>query len=186
MVIETSKNENNNHSDKVGISNKEGIMTFPGFPVVLVCIQKNILTVAAVSFFSFDPPMVMIGIVPTRYSFELIKNSQDFSINIPKQDQLEAVLICGSKSGRDVNKFEAAGLTPKKSLKIASYLIDECPVNLECKIVHTLDLQGSHTWFIGEIVAAQKTKDYDRSHALMFWPREFRKVGEVIKSKVSS
>ncbi len=181
MVIKTSKDENDNHSDKVRISNKEGIMAFPGFPVVLVCIQKNIITVAAVSFFSFDPPMVMIGIVPTRYSFELLKESQDYSINIPKQEQLEAVLICGSKSGRDVNKFEAASLTPKKALEITSYLIDECPVNLECKVVQSINLNGTHVWFIGKVVAAHKHEDYDRSQGFLYWPREFRRIGEVIE-----
>lgn len=182
MVKTPESKQNQRNSDKIEISNTEGILTFPGFPVVLVCIQKNILTVAAVSFFSFDPPMVMIGIVPKRYSFELIKETQDYSINIPKQEHLEAVLICGSKSGRDVNKFEVAGLTPKKALKITSYLIEECPVNLECKVVHTLDLKGTHVWFVGKIVAAHKAKDYERSDTIFFWPREFRKAGEVIES----
>ena len=131
-----------NDISKDEVSGFKGIMALPGFPVVLVCIQDNILTVAAVSFFSFKPPMVMIGIVPTRYSFELIQDIKDFVINIPTSDLLDAVKFCGSKSGREVNKFGATGLTPKKGKLVASYRIEECPVSLECKVIHMLDLKG--------------------------------------------
>ena len=163
----------------------EGMMAFPGFPIVLVCVRDNIITVAAVSFFSFGskqgkPPMVMVGIVPSRYTFELLKETDNYSINIPTRELLEAIKICGSKSGRDVNKFDAAGLTPQKAQKISSYLIEECPVNLECHVVHKVDLQGSHVWFIGEIVAAHQEDGYDRSQAILYWPREYREVGKVI------
>ena len=79
----------------------------PPTPVLTSCITS--------SFFSFDPPMVMVGIVPSRYTFELIQNSKDYTINIPTEDLLPAVRICGSKSGRDVNKWELANLTPKKA-----------------------------------------------------------------------
>jgi flavin reductase (DIM6/NTAB) family NADH-FMN oxidoreductase RutF len=169
------------------ITVKQGMMAFPGFPVVLVCVKDNIITVAAVSFFSFGDeqgnlPMVMVGIVPTRYTFELLKEIDDYSINIPTFKLLEAIKVCGSKSGRDINKFKAAGLTPRKAQKISSYLIDECPVNLECKVVHKVALQGStHTWFIAEIVTAYQREDYDRSQAILYWPREYREVGKVIK-----
>lgn len=165
---------------KVEVSGFKGIMALPGFPVVLVCIQDNILTVAATSFFSFKPPMVMIGIVPTRYSFELIQETKDFVINIPSIDLLDVVKLCGSKSGRDINKFKAAGLTPKKGKLVSSYLIEECPANLECKVVHVLDLKGSHVWYVGEVVIAHVREDYNRSQVLIYWPREYRTVGEVI------
>ncbi|MCE7748260.1 MAG: hypothetical protein GPJ51_07675 [Candidatus Heimdallarchaeota archaeon] len=89
----------------------------------------------------------------------------------------------GKISGRDVeDKFKAIGLTPVKASKISSYLIKECLVNLECKVVHTLDLGGTHTWFVGEVVAAHLAKDYDRSKAFFFWPGQFRYVGDVIET----
>lgn len=172
---------------KKKVTVQQGMMALPGFPVVLVCVKDNIITVAAFSFFSFgdgqeNPPMVMIGIVPTRYTFELLKETDNYSINIPTVELLEAIEVCGSKSGRNVNKFKVAGLTPKKAQKISSYIIDECPVNLECKVVHKIDLQGStHIWFVGEIVAAYQKDDYDRSQAILFWPREYREVGKIIK-----
>jgi len=60
--------------------------------------------------------------------------------------------FCGSKSGRNMNKFEAAGFTVQRSLLIRSPLIEECPVSMECKLIETVHL-GNHDWLIGEIVA---------------------------------
>ncbi len=173
--------------NKLEVSEIEGLMAFPGFPVVLVCVKDNILTVAAVSFFSFGrSPMIMIGIVPNRYSFELIKKTGDFSINIPTPKLLEEVKFCGSKSGREVNKFEATKLTPCKAKQISSFLVEECPVSLECEIVHTLDLDGTHVWFVGKIVAAYVREDYDRSQAIAFWAGEYRSIGNIIEKHVPS
>jgi flavin reductase (DIM6/NTAB) family NADH-FMN oxidoreductase RutF len=172
------------YMNKIEISPKEGLLTLPGFPVILVCIGNNILTVAAFSFFSFDPPMVMIGIVPNRYSFSLMKKreSKDFSVNIPSENQLEHVKFCGSKSGRTIDKFKETGLTPQKAIQITSSLIKECPVSLECDVVHTIQLENtSHVWFVGRIVKAHKREDYDRMQPMLYWPQEYRKIGEVIK-----
>ena len=175
-------NEQENN-DKQLVSGTKGISSLPGFPVVIGCIGKNLITIAAVSMVSFNnPSLMMIGIVPSRYSFELIKEVNDYSINIPTTDQFDAMLYCGKISGRDEkDKFKGAGLTAVKSTKISSYMIKECPVNMECKVVHTLDLGGTHTWFVGEVVAAHVSKNYDRSQAFFFWPGEYRYVGEVIK-----
>ncbi len=125
--------------------------------------------------------MVMIGIVPKRYSFELIKETNDFSINIPTIDLFKAVKVCGSKSGRNTDKFDVTGLSPRKAEKISSYIIEECPVSLECKIVHTIDLKGTHVWFIGEVVLSHIRKNYKRSQALLYWPQEYRFVGNTVE-----
>lgn len=65
---------------------------------------------------------------------------------------------------------------------IGSYLIAECPVNLECKVVHEIRYEGSHRWFIGEIVAAQVKENYKRGEALMYWLEEYRGVGRILLS----
>ena len=158
-----------------------GMMTIPGFPIVLVTVAKNIMTAAAFSFYSFKPPYVMVGIVPKRLTFELISEKREFGINIPRADQLEIVGICGTVSGREVDKFAKTGLTPMKGKVIESFLIEECPVSLECEVVHEVDFGGSHRWFIGEIKAAHIDENYTRDSALMYWPREYRRVGEVIQ-----
>ena len=157
-----------------------GMMTIPGFPIVLVTVAKNIMTAAAFSFYSFKPPYVMVGIVPKRLTFELISEKREFGINIPRADQLEIVGICGTVSGREVDKFAKTGLTPMRGKVIESFLIEECPVSLECEVVHEVDFGGSHRWFIGEIKAAHIDENYTRDSALMYWPREYRRVGEVI------
>ena len=160
-----------------------GLKTLPAFPVVLVTIGENILTAAAFSFYSFEPPSVMIGIKPARYSYDLICKLKEFGINIPTIHQLSLVEYCGTVSGRDVNKFEKASVSPMESIKIKSCLIKECPVNLECKVVSTIDYDGSHKWFIGKIECAHIHKDYLRDEALMFWLGQYRKVGEVVYGK---
>jgi flavin reductase (DIM6/NTAB) family NADH-FMN oxidoreductase RutF len=88
--------------------------------------------------------------------------------------------MVGSISGRNEDKFIKTGLTPMKSKKIKSVLVKECPVNLECRIVHQIQYSGSHTWFIGEILIAHIDEDYSRESALMYWLREYRRVGDLI------
>jgi flavin reductase (DIM6/NTAB) family NADH-FMN oxidoreductase RutF len=157
-----------------------GIHALPGFPLVLVTVARNALTAAAFSFFSFKPvPAVMVGIRPQTYTFELLQEAQDFGVNIPTPAQLEVVRWVGSVSGRDEDKFTHAELTPKKGRFIESVLIEECPVNLECKIVHQVQYAGSHHWFVGEIVATHIDEAYERGDAIIYWIREYRRMGEI-------
>jgi flavin reductase (DIM6/NTAB) family NADH-FMN oxidoreductase RutF len=83
-------------------------------------------------------------------------------------------------SGRDAAKFARARLTPQRGSAISSHLIAECPVSLECRVVHRIEHEGSHVWFIGEIEAVRIAEGYTRDQALMFWPPEYRSVGEVL------
>jgi len=158
----------------------EGLNSIPGFPLVLVTADQNIMTAAAFSFYSFTPPSVMIGIRPENFTYELISEKRDFGINIPSSEQLEIARICGSVSGRESNKYKKADVTPKKGQVIDSFLVAECPVNLECKVVHEINFKGSHRWFIGEIVAAHIVEGYTRDDALMYWLKEYRGVGEIL------
>jgi len=171
---------------KKEIPGREGINGFPGFPVVVACVKNNPITLAAVSFFSFNPPMVMIGIIKTRHSYELIKETNDFTLNIPRIEQIEKVHYIGTKSGRDVDKFKETGLTPVKGRKVSSSMIEEFPVSLEFRVVHTIDLGGSHVWFVGEVLMAYVEEGYDRSQAMMYWPPEYRRVGEIHAKRTKS
>ena len=106
-----------------------GIWALPSFPVVLVTVGRNIMTAGAFHFYSFAPPSVMVGIIPEKYTYELINEQSEFGINIPRADQVELVRICGSVSGRDVDdKYSKAGVTPFEGVEIKSHLIKECPV----------------------------------------------------------
>lgn len=159
-----------------------GIRALPSFPVVLVTVGRNIMTAGAFHFYSFRPPAVMAGIMPEQYTYELINRENEFGINIPTTEQIPLVRTCGSMSGRDVDdKYSAAGVTPFQGTNIQSYLIQECPVNLECTVVHKVDFGGTHQWFVGEIQTVHLDDTYTRDQPLMFWIGEYRKVGEFLE-----
>jgi len=158
----------------------EGLFSLPAFPVVLVTVKKNIMTAAAFHFYSFKPPSVMVGVIPENYTYDLITETREFGINLPTQYQMEAVRICGRVSGREVDKYEKAGLTPQKGTVIESFLIKECPAKLECQVVHEIPYKGSHAWFIGEIKEVHVDENYSRDLALLYWPFEYRNLGSVL------
>lgn len=128
-------------------------------PVVMVsCKGKeedskpNIITLAWVGIVCSDPPTVGISIRPGRYSYSLIKESGEFVVNIPNENLLAATDFCGQVSGKLVDKFIKTKLTPVPSEKVAAPMINECPVNLECKLTQIIAV-GAHDLFLGEIVA---------------------------------
>ncbi|MFQ5843335.1 MAG: flavin reductase family protein [Thermodesulfobacteriota bacterium] len=129
---------------------------FP-LPVMLItCVdtsgKPNIITLAWVGVVNSDPPMVSISIRPGRYSHGLVKATQEFVVNIPSEEMIGKVDLCGVISGRDADKFSEAGFTPVRAQEVLPPLIEECPVNLECKVKRIIPL-GSHDLFLGEVVA---------------------------------
>jgi len=169
----------------------KGLRLLPSRPIYLASTadgkKKNIITIGMFASFSGTPRLVGIGISPKRYSYELIRRSGEFVVNVPTRRLIKAASLCGSKSGRDIDKFEAAKLTPIRGRKVSAPLIKECPVNLECKVVREVET-GDHTWFIGEVVAAHAQKGYDWKNGLLFkWIGEdgfFYKVGEKLGQHV--
>ena len=126
-------------------------------PVVMVtCAGKdskpNIITLAWVGTVNSDPPMLSISVRKSRNSHGLIKETGQFVVNLATKKLAWETDFCGVKSGRDMDKFEAAKLTPQKASKVDVPLIKESPVNIECVVRNVLEL-GSHDMFIGEIVA---------------------------------
>ncbi|EAX48382.1 flavin reductase domain protein, FMN-binding [Thermosinus carboxydivorans Nor1] len=133
-------------------------LLFP-LPTVLVScaapgFRPNITAIAWTGIVGARPPLVSICLRPDRYSYGIITASRQFIINIPTENQLAAIDLCGVVSGREVDKFAAAGFTPSPGVKVTTPAIAECPVNLECVLRETLRL-GSHHTFIGEIVHIQ-------------------------------
>jgi flavin reductase (DIM6/NTAB) family NADH-FMN oxidoreductase RutF len=96
--------------------------------------------------------MVSIAVSLVRHSHGIIKETGAFCINIPDKETLYATDYCGNVSGRDVDKFKELGLTPVKGEETGCHYIDECPINMECQVRHSIVL-GSHELFVGEIVA---------------------------------
>jgi len=125
-------------------------------PVVLVtCVDStgkpNIITLAWAGTACSEPPMIGLGIRPTRYSHKLIENSKEFVVNIPTTKILKETDYCGMTSGKDIDKFSTTKLTPEPADKVKPPLIRECPVNIECILKNKLAL-GVHDLFLGEIV----------------------------------
>ncbi|MCR4427152.1 MAG: flavin reductase family protein [Firmicutes bacterium] len=128
-------------------------------PVVMVTCQcedskPNIVTVAWIGTICSDPPMLSISVRPERHSHRLITESGEFVVNVPTLDLTRATDYCGVVSGKEVDKFERTGLTAAPAVVVRPPVIQECPLNIECRVARTLDL-GSHTMFLAEVVAVQ-------------------------------
>ncbi len=129
--------------------------------------KKNIITIGMCGVFSGNPTLLGIGIAPARYSYNLIRQSREFVINVVNENLIDAVRICGQKSGRDCDKFSLAKLTPEKGVKVNAPYIKESPVNIECKVVQEIQI-GDHVWFVGEVQATHVNEDYDWQQGLLF------------------
>ena len=132
-----------------------GNMLYPIPAVMISCGRKdekpNIITVAWAGTICSNPAMVSISIRPERYSYDIIKETGEFVINLTTRKLLRACDYCGVKSGRNVDKFKEMKLTPYESRNIFAPGIEESPVNIECKVTEVRPL-GSHDMFIAEVV----------------------------------
>ena len=138
----------------VKINWKPGTMLSPVPPVLVSCgtVEKpNVMTVAWTGIISSDPVMTYVSIRPQRFSHDIIKENQEFVINLPTWKMVTAVDFCGVKSGKDINKFSEMGLTPAPSTAVVAPQIAECPVSIECK-VKSITNYGVHDMFIAEVV----------------------------------
>ncbi len=115
--------------------------------------KANIITLAWQTPVSASPPMAVISVAPSRYSHDMIAASGEFVINVPPLSLLKAVAYCGSVSGREMDKFQGAGLTRQPAEKVSAPLIAECIGHLECRVVEKIRA-GDHTLFLGQLVAA--------------------------------
>lgn len=126
-------------------------------PVVMVSCGKtideyNIITIAWTGTICSDPAMCYISVRPSRHSYDIIKRNGEFVINLVNKDLTPIADWCGVKSGEKYNKFFETGLTPVRGTQVSAPMIDESPVNIECKVKDIVSL-GSHDMFIAEIVA---------------------------------
>lgn len=149
---------------------KPGTLLYPVPAVMVSCRsgkgEDNIITVAWTGIICSDPAMLYVSIRPERYSYNMIKESGSFVVNIPDKKLAYAVDFCGVKSGRDIDKFKHLGLTPEKSNLVDAPSIGECPVNLECKVKSIIPL-GTHDMFISEILCVNvEEKLLDKSGKL--------------------
>ncbi len=127
--------------------------------VVLVTAQykdkSSIITIAWHCPVSIKPPIIGVAVGKSRFSAELIERSGEFIVNVPGWELFEAMIFCGTHSGRDVDKFARTGLTPERATKLLKApKIKECIGAIECAVVDKREI-GDHIMFFGEVVYAE-------------------------------
>lgn len=142
---------------------KPGTMIYP-LPALMVSCgetpdEYNILTVAWTGTICTDPPMCYISIRKSRHSYEIIKRTKSFVLNLTTKELAKATDWCGVKSGKDYNKFEEMKLTPIDAEFVKAPLIDESPLCIECEVVEIKEL-GSHDMFIAKVVNIDADEKY--------------------------
>ena len=135
---------------------KPGTMVYPVPAAMITCGSTpetyNIITIAWTGTVNTSPAMTYISVRKERHSYDLIKDSGEFVINLTTEDLVKATDFCGVRSGRDVNKFEYTGLTPIDATHVKAPLIKESPVSIECRVTEIKEL-GSHDMFLAEVLA---------------------------------
>ena len=127
----------------------------PEPPVLVSCGSMeaaNLITIGWTGTICTQPSMVSISVRPERYSYQLIKDSGEFVINLPTRKLVRAVDWCGVKSGHDYDKFAEMKLTPLPASTVSCPILAESPVNLECQVTQVIPL-GSHDLFLAKVTA---------------------------------
>ncbi len=142
---------------------RPGNMLYP-LPVVMISVadkegNSNIITVAWAGTICSDPAMVSISVRPERHSHKMLMESGEFVINLTTRELAYATDYCGVKSGRDVDKFREMKLTPIPASVVMAPMIEESPVNIECRVTEVKKL-GTHDMFMAEVVAVHADEKY--------------------------
>ena len=138
-----------------------GTLLAPVPPVMVSCgnmEHANILTVAWSGITNTIPPKTYISVRPKRHSYNIIKESGEFVLNLTPTSLVRAADYCGMYTGAKVDKFEKCKLTPVPVEEVAAPLIDECPVSLCCRVSDVVPL-GSHDMFLADILAVYVNED---------------------------
>ena len=142
---------------------KPGNILYP-LPAVMVSCQRlgekpNIITIAWTGTVCSDPAMVSISVRPDRYSYDIIKETGEFVINLIDKNLVRAMDYCGVKSGRNIDKFRECSLTALDSVSVSAPSIGESPVCIECKVSQVIKL-GSHDMFIANVTGVTVDDKY--------------------------
>lgn len=171
------------------ISWKGGALTAPIPPALVTCSdgeRDNVFTVAWTGITCTQPPKTYISVRPSRFSYDIIKKSGCFVINLTTEELVKAADTCGVRSGRDVDKFELCGLEKENAFNVASPLIAKSPLCLECKVDRIIPL-GSHDMILADIVGVDVDEDIidasgrmrlDKAHLAAFAHGEYFSLGK--------
>lgn len=152
--------------------------------------KPNIMTAAWAAIVCSKPPCVGVSLRKATYSYGNIIARKAFTINVPSEKQVKEADYCGIASGREVDKFAKCGFTAVRSDLVDAPYVQECPLVLECKVIHTVEI-GLHTQFIGEILDVKADPgvlgekglpDIEKIRPLIFGPeiRTYHGIGAYI------
>ena len=141
---------------------KGGTLLAPVPPALISCSdgqRDNLVTVAWTGIINSEPPKTYISLRPERFSYDMIKKSGEFVINLPSSHIIRSIDFCGCRSGRELDKFAACRLTREQASKVGCPTVAEAPISLECKVTDIIEL-GSHHMFMADIVAVDVDERY--------------------------
>lgn len=171
---------------------RPGNMLYP-VPAVLVSVadsagNDNLITIAWTGTVCSDPAMTYISVRKERYSHHMLKENKEFVINLVSKEICRAADFCGVRSGCDLDKFEATGLTREKASTVNVPLVKESPVNIECKVTQVLEL-GSHDMFLAKVTAVQVDEslldekgklDLNKAHLVAYSHGEYQTFDNIL------
>ena len=121
--------------------------------------KQNVFTVAWTGVLNTQPPKTYISVRPERYSYELIKNSGEFVINLTTASMVKNADRCGTYSGKNVDKFKKYNIETVQAQKVSAPILKDSPVALECKVTDIIEM-GTHTMFMADIVSVSVDEQY--------------------------
>ena len=170
-----------------------GALIAPVPPVMVSCGTSdapNIITIAWTGIINTIPPKTYISVRPKRHSYNIIKESGEFVINLTPASLVRTADYCGIYTGAKVDKFKKCGLTPSASKEVSCVSIEECPLSLECRVTDIIPL-GTHDMFLADIVSVSVDESLldekgalhiDRAHLAAFAHGEYFELGKKLGS----
>jgi flavin reductase (DIM6/NTAB) family NADH-FMN oxidoreductase RutF len=152
--------------------------------------KPNAMTIAWGGICCSQPPCVTVSLRKATYSYNNIIQRKAYTLSVPSVDHVKEADYFGIASGRNADKFAATGLTPVRAEHVDAPYVQEFPMVLECKLLHTVEI-GLHTQFIGEIVdviveenalGEDGLPDMDKIRPFVFapGPRTYYSIGGLI------
>lgn len=150
---------------------KGGALLAPLPPTMVTCgnmENSNIITIGWTGILNTIPPKTYISVRPTRHSYNIIKESGEFVINLTPSQLVKEADYCGIYTGKKVDKFEKCKLTKSPATQVSCPVIEECPISIECRVTEVIPL-GSHDMFMADILCINVDEElFDKEGKMHF------------------